>query len=202
MSRVNKGFALGAALAVVLAAGTSQAVETVVLDSIGPQPAAESVKPGLAPVYFYDRKFDWINEFYDWPKEKGKPGPPLLVVNYHTGSDRVLTSDDYDLVGARIEGYIHLDKPGMYEFAFESNDGVRLEIEGKLVVEDPNVHADQFSEVGKVKIATAGWYPLVIWYFEKKNTSTLRFLWKKPGGNANAPMTIVPGKVLAHAAGS
>lgn len=202
MSTVNKGFALGVTLAMVLAAGPAAAFETVVLDKIGPQPAADSVKPGLAPVYFYDRKFDWINEFYDWPKEKGKPGPPLLVVNYHTGSNTVLTSNDYDLVGARIEGYIHLDVPGTYEFAFESNDGVRLEIEGKLVVEDPDVHPDQFSEVGKVEIATPGWYPLVIWYFEKKNTSTLRFMWKKPDDNANAGLTIVPGKALAHVPGS
>ena len=131
-------------------------------------------------------------------REAGKSGPPLLAVDYRSGEGSVLTSEDSNWVGARIEGLVHLDMPGRYEFAFESNDGVRLEINGDLVVEDPRVHADQLSQIGTVTVIEAGWYPLVIWYFEKENTSTLRWLWRKPGTNSGEGLTVVPGVAIAH----
>jgi fibro-slime domain-containing protein len=165
------------------------------------QVAAPAKQPGLAPVYFYGIAYDDISEFYDRPRAEGKPGPPLLVVDYRSGSGQVLTSDDSNLVGAHIEGLIHLDAAGTYEFAFESNDGVRLEIDGKLVVEDTGVHSDQFSDVREMSISQPGWYPLTIWYFEKRNTSTLRLFWRKPGEDPYARMQIVPAAALAHVPG-
>ena len=50
---------------------------------------------------------------------------------------RVLTSDREDGVQAVIVGYIKLDKPGLWKFAVNSNDGVRLMIGGKKIYELP-----------------------------------------------------------------
>ena len=97
---------------------------------------------------------------------------------------------------ARITGLIHLEKVGAYRFAFESNDGVRLKIGGKQIVEDPGVHDDQFSDLGTMDVTQPGWYPLSIDFFERKSTWTLRFLWRPPGvADGVAP---VPATVLTH----
>lgn len=159
--------------------------------------AAEAeLKPGLAVCYRYEF-VRHINEFVDWEKyRKCKPGEPLAVLDSRVGNDKVLTSQSDDGVMANITGFIHLDKAGTYKFAFESNDGVRLKIDGELIVEDPDVHSDRYSEVGTMEVAEPGWYPLALDYFERKGTSTLRFFWRPPG--AEGDMTLVPAEALAH----
>ena len=161
-----------------------------------PQPAADQVQSGLSVTYYYSF-FRHIDELVEWEGYKdGSPGAPVLEVNYRVGKGTVLTSDSADGVGARMEGYIHLERAGFYTFAFESNDGVRLEIAGQRVVEDPDVHKDRFSELGAIEVAEPGWYPITIRYFERKNTSTLTFHWLLPGEEGTMP--IVPGSALVH----
>jgi len=154
------------------------------------------MKPGLAACYMY-YLVRHIDEFAGWDMDnKCKPGPPLANLDSRAGDGKVLTSTSADGVMAKITGFIHLDKAGSYKFAFESNDGVRLKIDGKLIVEDPDVHSDRFSEIGTMDVAEPGWYPLTIYYFERKNTSTLRFFWKPPGTEGTFPL--VPASALAH----
>ena len=85
----------------------------------------------------------------------------------------------------------------LYIFAAQSNDGLSVDIGGKTVVYDPDVHADRYSQPVEVEIKTAGWYPLDVWYFERKNTSTLRLYWLKPDEEEGS-MTIVPKDVFGH----
>ena len=104
----------------------------------------ESLKPGLEVCYIYEFIRN-ISEMAGWEgSRKCKPGEPLMVLNSGVGEGNVLTSDADDGVMARITGFIHLDPAGNYSFAFESNDGVRLEIDGEIIVEDPDVHGDRF----------------------------------------------------------
>ncbi len=199
IGRIGKGlgivfFSLAAACA--LGAG-SVAAQNV--NPATPQPAEDQLKPGLAVVYF-SHFFRHIRELVEWEDYKqGKPGEPVLELNSRVGQGNVLTSGMSDGVGAKMTGYIKLDQPGAYSFAFESNDGVRLEIDGYQVVQDPDVHADRFSDIGAVIVKEPGWHPIIIWYFERKNTSTLKFHWLPPG--AEGTMPVVPAEVLAHVPG-
>lgn len=153
-------------------------------------------EPGLEVCYM-SGFIRHIDELVRWEKHQDcKPGPVIAQVNYSTGAGNVLTSDKNDGVMARITGFIHLDKTGSYTLAFESNDGVRLEIDGEMILEDPDVHSDQFSDYGYLEVSEPGWYPLVIRYFERKNTSTLRFYWQPPGTEGTMPL--VPPEALAH----
>ncbi len=153
------------------------------------------LKPGLAVCYM-KQMIRHVDEIYRY-EDDCEPGPTITKLNYKTGKGKVLTSDGNDGVLAKITGYIHLDKPGEYVFAFESNDGVRLRINKMLVAQDPDVHADRFSDLGTFRAKTAGWYPLLILYFERRNTSTLRFYWQPPGDTSDT-MPLVPAEVLAH----
>ncbi|MEM7169740.1 MAG: PA14 domain-containing protein [Pseudomonadota bacterium] len=189
-----KPFLLTAALGIALWANSGLAADIKPLD---PQPDPESLKPGLAVLY-YDQFFRHIDEMIDWEGYKeGRPGEALPQLNYSVGTGDVLTSGSDDGVGAKITGLIEFKKPGSYALAFESNDGVRLEIDGQMILEDPDVHGDRFSEIVVLEVPQAGWYPLTIRYFERKNTSTLKFYWQEPDFEGGT-MPLVPTEAFAH----
>ncbi|MEH6402020.1 MAG: PA14 domain-containing protein [Sneathiella sp.] len=160
-----------------------------------PQPAEAMLKPGLA-VQYYGSKFNSIRELVEWMDyDKGKAGIVIPMLNYQVGAGNVLTATSNDLVGADITGFINLKKAGSYSFMVHSNDGVRVTIGGKMIYEDPDVHADRFSDEIKLEISEPGWYPVRVLYFEKKNTSTLELYWDLPGPEE---MDYVPADAFSH----
>lgn len=153
-------------------------------------------KPGLAVCYMY-KFIRHVDEITEWAKTlKCEPGAPLANLDFDGGTSKVLTSTQEDGVLARITGFIHLEKTGDYKFAFESNDGARLKIDGKQIVEDPDVHDDRFSELGTMTVAKPGWYPISVDFFERRFTWTLRLLWRQPG--VEGDLIPVPTTALAH----
>ncbi|MCP8687774.1 PA14 domain-containing protein [Marinobacterium sedimentorum] len=158
--------------------------------------AADNLQPGLQVCYI-DGMIRHIDEMVRLESSKPcEPGPDLRLLNSSVGDATVLTSNLNDGVMARITGLIHLETVGTYLFTFESNDGVRLEIDGQMILEDPDVHSDRYAEYGSMDVTEPGWYPLTVRYFERKNTSTLRFFWQPPGTEGTMPK--VPAAALAH----
>ncbi|WP_169545340.1 PA14 domain-containing protein [Sneathiella aquimaris] len=188
-----KGVAIGVGLSV--AATVAQADVITGLKPASPQPAASALKPGLA-VQYYGAKLNSIREFIEWMEyDKGKAGPPIPQLNYQVGQGPVLTATATDMVGADITGFINFERSGPYTFMVHSNDGVRLTIGDKMIYEDPEVHADRFSDEITLEISEPGWYPVRVLYFEKKNTSTLELYWDPPGPEE---VDYVPTKAFAH----
>ncbi len=108
----------------------------------------------------------------------------------------MLTSTAREGVGAVITGLIRFEKPGTYGFNVTSNDGVRVEIGGQLLHEDPGVHVDATSDRIDVKVEQAGWYPLHVVYFQKRGTATLVLRWIAPGKPGK--LVPVPAKAFAR----
>lgn len=180
------------------AAAPALAKEFTNLAMATPQPAAGDLQPGLAVRYVFE-KFDSLFEVENWAKaSKPVEGKPLPQLNYKVGDGEVLTSGKDDLVGAFIDGLIHLEKTGTYTFTIEQNDGVRFILGGVKLHEDGQVAADRFSPNLEVKIDKPGWYPMSILYFEKRNTSTLQMFWQPPGTD---DMVLVPASAFAHVKG-
>jgi hypothetical protein len=197
MVKSMKSFAYTTAILAGVVVGVSGlSVEAAEVPTIAsPQPA--SLAPGLK-VGYYVRLFRTIDELQDWAGAKDAfPGEPLHSLNYRSGVDAVLTSSMEDGVGAHITGYIRIDETGTYAFAAQSNDGLSVDLGGTTVVYDPDVHADRYSQPVEVEIKKAGWYPLDVWYFERKATSTLRLYWLKPDEEEGS-MTIVPKEMYGH----
>ena len=188
--------ALTAVIAAGLSAPSSAAEELANLTPAAPQPQSGALKPGLAVTYYF-HIFNSIGEIPEYAKvNAGDAGSPIAVLDYKVGSGRVLTSDRDDGVGADITGLIHFAEVGTYHLAMQSNDGVRLKIGGQVVVDDPGVHADRFSEIVPIRIERPGWYPLSLLYFEKRNTATLRLYWLPP--DQEGGLRTVPAESLAH----
>ncbi|MBL4907889.1 MAG: hypothetical protein JKX94_10595 [Sneathiella sp.] len=159
------------------------------------QPSADHLKPGLA-VQYYGAQFNHITELIQWMDYKdGWSGDPIPMLNYQVGAGNVLTTSSNDMVGADITGLINFERSGSYTIMVQSNDGVRLNIGGKMIYEDPDVHGDRFSDEITLEISEPGWYPVRVLYFEKKNTSTLELYWDPPGPQE---IDYVPAEAFGH----
>ncbi len=183
------------AFAVVISPTYSNAETITGLMPAKTQPSASNLKPGLA-VKYYSSKFNHIRELVEWMNYKdGWTGDPIPMLNYQVGPGKVLTTNSENLVGADINGFINFERSGPYTIMVQSNDGVRLHIGGKMIYEDPDVHADRFSDEITLEISEPGWYPVRVLYFEKKNTSTLELYWDPPGAEE---IDYVPAKAFGH----
>lgn len=98
-------------------------------------------------------------------------------------------------VGMRLTGFIRFTETGVYEMQTLSNDGVILFIDDKLVVSDPEQHADRLSNIGYVTIDKEGWYTMKLEYFQRKGTAALKLFWKTP---ADGKQVVVPAAAYGH----
>ena len=162
-----------------------------------PQPSGASLSPGLKVVYFYEF---FKRNIHRLPKDGlaellGKPGKPILRVDHQFADGPVFDSGENRGVGMRMTGMIHLPKTGDYMFRVLSNDGILFYLSGQLIIEDPDVHSDRWSIPAVVTIEQAGWYPLLVEYFQRKGTASLRFYWRPPGTATFKP---IPAQAYAH----
>lgn len=170
---------------------------------VEPQPEEGALKPGLAVNYFYGDFRDLagggpqVDAVFEQAKgSEGESGEPLPALNYRKGEgQKVLTSKFPFFVGAVIKGFVKFPEAGVYTLTMISNDGVRLFLDGKMLLEDPDVHPDRESDPFEVSIAKPGWIALEVGYFQRKGSSALVLKWKGPSGGELAP---VPAENYAH----
>ena len=160
-----------------------------------PPPAAGQLKPGLDAVYFYE-DFKHIENMPTSAAAlaKGKRKQPVPNLDAGSGDGALWESGTTELYGVHFTGLIEL-AAGDYIFVANSNDGVRVTLDKTRIIDDPDIHGDRFSKPANVKITQAGWYPITVQYFQRRNTALLELHWQKPGGKQ---MEIVPPEAFAH----
>ncbi len=188
-----------AALAVLLGlagwAGTSGAAETAPAPA-SPQPAADSLKPGLS-VRYWPYAMHNVSEVERYAKSSsgGDKGAPLQGLNYDDGVGPVLSSGSKQEIGAEITGFIRFPQSGHYQIATNSNDGVRVFIGGVQVVDDPDVHAMGMSDTADIEVKGDTWYPLRVLYFQRHGTWGLQLMWAPAGKD---DLTVVPAEAYGR----
>jgi hypothetical protein len=168
-----------------------------------PIPAASSLRPGLSVKYYKpkrpsSRQMRHISEMPDVQAmgEKGLSGEPVRQLSHRAGRGGTVFNSGFDrLVYVQLLGVIHFTRTGEYTLKVESNDGVRIFLDGRRILDDPTVHSDRFSEPATLHIGEPGHYPLLVRYFQRKGSSALLLYWKKPGDN---DFKIVPAEAYAH----
>ena len=155
------------------------------------------IQPGLEVIYykkFFKRHLRFLPEGKspEYPSFRGKP---ITHLNHQFGKDEVFDSGETRGIGMRMTGYLNLAEPGIYEFQALSNDGIVLKMSGQTVLSDPAQHSDNLSNIGRVTVLPAGWYPIIVEYFQRKGTAALKLFWKTPDSPEFFP---VPEKAYAH----
>jgi len=94
--------------------------------------------------------------------------------------------------GCRYEGFLVAPEEGEYELSLESDEGARLHLDGKQVIEHWGAHTLAEKAV-RVRL-TAGPHPLRIEYYQALGGAALHFRWTPPGGRKMA----LPAWALEH----
>jgi len=112
-------------------------------------------------------------------------GEPVLVredrqINFqwHSGSpDERIENENYSI---RWTGYLTPPVSGEYTLSVTSDDGIRLYIEGKNIIDDWNDHAME-SRTAKAVFEAGKNYDFVLEYYERKGDAGCILQWQQPG---------------------
>jgi hypothetical protein len=154
-------------------------------------------RPGLSVVYIF-KKYRSVDQI---PVGKaalrmGRPGKPVLILDQQSGKDGyVFDSGRSQGVATVMDGFLDLEKTGIYRFQALANDGIRMFVNNTMIFEDPKVHKDRMSPVGTVQVAKPGKYPVRIVYFQRKGTAALKLYWQPPGESG---FSLVPATAYSH----
>ena len=166
---------------------------------MSPQPAVNDIAPGLSVTYFRSfkaRHLDFLPRG-DFARDIGRSGEPIPFLNHAFGKDVVFGSGEKRYIGMRLQGLIRFPQSGKVDVKAFVNDGIRLYIDDKLVIDEPEwkKEGDRFTSTESIDVARGFWYPLTIDYFQRKGTATLKVLWKLPHMENFAP---IPAEAYAH----
>ncbi len=130
-----------------------------------------SAGKGLSDLTFKLYLGDWdkLPDFSQLTPHREGPVPDNLIQ---------LKLDDYkNDYGVVFDGKINAPQAGEYTFDLASDDGSRILIDGKKIVEDDGVHPAAKIREGKVRL-TAGDHAFRLEYFQKANEAQIYAGWK------------------------
>jgi hypothetical protein len=158
---------------------------------------APSLIPGLTVLYFLNFSASHIDQLPSGTvaAQKGKPGKPILFLDHNFSNQDVFDSGQRSGVALELNGLIRLSPAGSYRFKALSNDGIRVYIGGRMVLDDPDVHGDRFCGPSTVTVEQEGWYDLKVRYFQRKGSAALSLQWQPPGQKDFTP---VPAEAYGH----
>lgn len=138
---------------------------------------------------------------------------PGLIYNYYTGFFRSVNDfsaeipvksgtiasfsleprDKEQYFGFQFDGYIDIPEQGLYTFYLVSNDGAKLMLDHRVLIDFDGLHPA--SEKSQTIALPAGKHAVSVQYFQEGGTSFLQVSWKGPGFEKQE----IPEGVLFHA---
>jgi hypothetical protein len=110
------------------------------------------------------------------------------VVNFNWGT----TGPDPSIGGtnftARWTGSVQSQFSETYTFTTIANDGVRLWINGRLIINDWNTHSSTATNSGSITLAAQQLYNIQLDYFQNTGNALVQLLWNSP----STPQAIIP----------
>lgn len=151
-----------------------------------------------------------VQEVYTLPRRPKRvrevlPGLPPKVVRVAPSPVIRESQDLAELTGnvqAEFHGEIFAPEAGEYFFSAESDDGMELDIDDKLVVKDAWINGRRSPSRGSISL-TAGWHPIRVRFYQGDGGFGLGLRWRTPEGGEFKPIPDeqyrVPADVLAAA---
>jgi hypothetical protein len=134
-----------------------------------------TLTPGLR-FHYYEGPFQKVPRFEDLKSLRSSVAEHLDVSKL---------AERKDHFAFLFEGYVQVPRAGIYTFRTRSDDGSRLWIHDKLVVDNDGSHSKR-TRRGQVALK-AGLHPIRLAYFEDHLGQALELGWNLPNGeNANS----------------
>jgi hypothetical protein len=154
---------------------------------------ADDLKPGLIGEYFQ------LGEgLDDFPTIAADKKPTLRkvdkVLNWEAVDGKFNDTEMEDHFYVRWTGIVRVPKDGTYTFYTESDDGSRLWVNGKTVVENGGLHAME-EKNGRIELK-AGDHEIKVDLFENEGQVGLKVSWETDG----VAKQIIPASALFHKA--
>jgi len=112
--------------------------------------------------------------------DRGAPTTDL-VARGELAAERALGNDDFSV---RWTGRIVPATSGRYELAVTADDGVRLDLDGRRVIDDWVVTPRAKARTAAVDLEAGRSYDIRLEYFEGARDAEVRLAWKRPGAKA------------------
>jgi hypothetical protein len=117
----------------------------------------------------------------------------MSVIDWTSDADFGLASDFV----SQVTGNLDVAAAGSHTFRLASDDGSRLYVDDKLVIDHDGPHGADLPKDGTVSL-TAGYHALRIEHFEAGGDQQITLSWKPPGATG---FSLVPNAVLSTDAG-
>jgi MSHA biogenesis protein MshQ len=121
---------------------------------------------------------------FDWGT--GAPGPTSIGDNNFS---------------VRWDGYVHVTQSGVYRFQTNSDDGVRLTVNGVLLIDQWNDHAATIHTSAAVNLVAGNSYPIKLEYYENGGFAVAQLRWQIPGSGSYVDIPRGMGSSPVSAAG-
>lgn len=155
----------------------------------------DELEPGLVAEIF--NIGEEINDFPDLKDKKATKKWVDETIDVDAGYGAWPGTDLYDEFAIRWTGVIKTEKDGRYKFYTESDDGSRLFVDGKQIVDNGGVHAAAEEKAGEVELK-AGNHEFKIDFFENGGLASCKVSWEPACGVKE----VIPAKVLYHKKGT
>ncbi|MCY3023148.1 MAG: PA14 domain-containing protein [Planctomycetota bacterium] len=168
------------------------------LVTVGKSFAADEIEPGLVGEYFdIGEQIENVQGVADKVKDK-KPKVKKVdkTVNFDSTDEGFNGTDLVDQFFIRWTGVIKIEKDGKYKFFTNSDDGSKLSIDGKVVVDNDGDHGMEEKE-GEVELK-AGNHDIKIEFYENGGGAGCIASWEPAGGAKE----VISEKVLFHKKGT
>ena len=131
-----------------------------------------------------EETFGIYGEYFDNPELKGKPANTRIDqhINFNWGFVSPIENVSAKEFSVRWIGYLKITHEDNYIFEISSEDGVRLYINDKLVIDDWTIHSAK-DYTYKVKLNPDKKYQIRLEYFQSKGEAVVRFRWKRENEN-------------------
>ncbi len=167
-----------------------ETVPAKVLFHLASSPTTAATSSGLTGEYF--ELGSSLEDFPTIPADK-KPVVKRVdkTVNFESTQEEFHGTQLVDFFYIRWTGRIHIPKDGKYTFFLESDDGSRLYIDGKQIIDHNGLHAMEEKD-GEAELKE-GKHSIKIEFFENDVDAGCKFFWQPAG----ATKEIVPARVLS-----
>jgi hypothetical protein len=139
-----------------------------------------------------------LGEYYDAKSPPGDDSPadfarvdPVLDFSWPGDAPDGTSIAADDQYSERWSGLVSVPSAGTWTFTTTSNDGVRLWVDGQLIISNWTQHTAT-DDSAAINLPAPGWYPIRLEHFNDGGTAIVRLLYQGPG----VPLGIIPSDCL------